>query len=251
MDEILSSRSEGVLTLTFNRPSKMNAINAAMYKALVEQMRSAALDQEVKVVLFRANGDNFTAGNDIYDFLENPPVGTDADGFRFIFELHNFPKPIMAVVQGSAVGIGTTMLLHCDVVLATPNAALSMPFVTLGLVPEAGSSYLFPKLVGYQRAARILLTGEVFSAEEAQRMGLVSVVSEDALSQAMIIAARIAKQPPTAVRNTKALLKSGAHSAVNAVINAEGALFSAALKSDEAQEALMKFAMRRGAERNK
>ena len=246
MNEILSSRSEGVLTLTFNRPAKMNAINSAMYKKLVEQMRAAALDEEVRVVLFTAVGENFTAGNDIYDFLENPPDGTDADGFRFIFELHNFPKPLVAVVQGSAVGIGTTMLLHCEVVLAVPNAALSMPFVTLGLVPEAGSSYLFPQLVGYQRAARILLTGEVFSAQEAERMGVVSVVAEDALAMAIEIAKKIAKQPPNAVRNTKALLKSGAHNAVNAVINAEGALFSAALKSDEARDALMKFATRRG-----
>ncbi len=246
MNEILSSRSEGVLTLTFNRPAKMNAINSAMYKELVDQMRVAALDDEVKVVLFTANGDNFTAGNDIYDFLENPPDGTDADGFRFIFELHNFPKPLLAVVQGSAVGIGTTMLLHCEVVLATPTAALSMPFVTLGLVPEAGSSYLFPQLVGYQRAARILLTGEVFSAQAAESMGVVSYVGEDALTRGLEIAAQISKQPPNAVRNTKALLKSGAHSSVNAVINAEGALFSAALKSDEARDALMKFAMRRG-----
>jgi enoyl-CoA hydratase/carnithine racemase len=245
MNEILSSRADGVLTLTLNRPAKLNAINAAMYQELVEQMQAAAGDDAVKVVLFAAEGPHFTAGNDIFDFLENPPNGTDAAGFRFILELHNFPKPLLAVVQGSAVGIGTTLLLHCDLVFATPTASFSMPFVSLGLVPEAGSSYLLPHLVGYQRAARILLTGDAFTAEEAERMGLVTSVSEDARARAVEMARKISLQPPNAVRNTKALLKSGSHQAVNEVIQAEGQLFSMALKSEEARDALMRFATRR------
>jgi enoyl-CoA hydratase/carnithine racemase len=246
MNEILSKRNEGVLTLTLNRPAKMNAINTAMYAELVSQLRSAASDSEVRTVLFVAEGPHFTAGNDIYDFLENPPEGMEADGFQFILELHNFPKPLIAVVQGSAVGIGTTMLLHCDVVLATPSAVFSMPFVTLGLVPEAGSSYLLPQLMGYQRAAEILFTGRSFDAQEAHEFGLVGTIAEDALEQGIAVAERIASQPPTAVTNTKALLKSSAHHAVTEVIKAEGALFRMALHSDEAREALMKFATRRG-----
>jgi len=247
MNEILSAQKEGVLTLTFNRPAKMNAINLAMYTELVAQLRSAATNSEVRAVLFVAEGPHFTAGNDIFDFLENPGVDMDAVGFQFIFELHNFPKPLIAVVQGSAVGIGTTMLLHCDVVLATPTAAFSLPFVTLGLVPEAGSSYLFPKLVGYQRAAEILFTGKSFDAQSAKEMGLVGTIAEDALEQGAAVAVQIASQPPTAVANTKALLKSADHHAVTEVIKAEGALFGMALHSDEAREALMKFATRRGA----
>ncbi len=246
MNEILSERSKGVLTLTLNRPAKMNAINTAMYAELVSQLRSAAQDSEIRAILILAEGPHFTAGNDIYDFLENPPTNMEADGFQFILELHNFPKPLIVVVQGSVVGIGTTMLLHCDVVLATPSSVFSLPFVTLGLVPEAGSSYLFPQLVGYQRAAEILLTGKSFTVVEAQEMGLVGTIAEDAREQGLAIAEMIASQPPTAVTNTKALLKSGAHHAVTEVIKAEGALFQMALHSDEARDALMKFAMRRG-----
>lgn len=247
MNEILSKRSKGVLTLTLNRPAKLNAINAAMYAELVSQLRSAAGDAEVRSVLILAEGPHFTAGNDIYDFLENPPDDMEADGFQFILELHNFPKPLIAVVHGSAVGIGTTMLLHCDVVLATPSAVFSMPFVNLGLVPEAGSSYLLPQLVGYQRAAEILLTGKSFDAKTAHEMGLVGTIAEDAREQGIAVAEKIATQPPTAVTNTKALLKSSAHHAVTEVIKAEGALFQMALHSDEARDALMKFATRKGA----
>lgn len=246
MNEILSERSKGVLTLTLNRPAKMNAINTAMYVELVSQLRSAAKDVEVRAVLIVAEGPHFTAGNDIYDFLNNPPTGMDADGFQFILELHDFPKPLIAAVQGSAVGIGTTMLLHCDVVVADPSSVFSMPFVTLGLVPEAGSSYLFPQLVGYQRAAEILLTGKSFDVTVAHEMGLVGTIADDARERGKAIAEQIAAQPPTAVTNTKALLKSSAHHAVTEVIKAEGALFQMALHSDEARDALMKFATRRG-----
>jgi enoyl-CoA hydratase/carnithine racemase len=148
-------------------------------------------------------------------------------------------------VQGSAIGIGTTMLLHCDVVVADPGASFSMPFVTLGLVPEAGSSYLFPQLVGYQRASHILLTGESFGAAEAKEMGLVTLVSDDALEQGRLIAQKISKQPPTAVLHTKALLKSKSYDAVKAVMHAEAELFTLALQSHEAREALMNFATKR------
>ena len=246
MNQILSRQNGGVLTLSLNRPEKMNAISTAMYLELVIGLRSATIDPSVRVVVLTAEGANFTAGNDINDFVTAPDLDLQTPGFQFIFEIHNFPKPLIAAVQGIAVGIGTTALLHCDVVFAHPTASFSLPFVSLGLVPEAGSSYLLPNLVGYQRAAEILFTGRSFSADEAKVMGLVTSISEDAQKAAEIFAAKIAEQPPIAIMNTKALLKSRAHDAVTAVIEAEGQLFSRALKSDEAREAFMKFLSRKG-----
>lgn len=246
MSEVLASSQGGVLTLTLNRPLKMNAITRAMYAELSSQMKEAAGDFGIRVVVVTAQGPNFTAGNDIFDFVDAPPTGPESEGFVFLQQLHNFPKPLMAVVQGNAVGIGTTMLLHCDVVLATPSAKFSMPFVSLGLVPEAGSSYLFPQLVGYHKAAKIFLTGESFNADEAKEMGLVTTVAEDASEQAMALAKKIADQPPTAVINTKALLKSRSHEAVSAVMEVEGELFRMALGSDEAMQAFAKFMETRG-----
>ncbi|HEX7405631.1 MAG TPA: enoyl-CoA hydratase [Candidatus Nanopelagicaceae bacterium] len=241
MDEILTSRDVDLVTITLNRPSKMNAITRAMYAELVRHLREAAGDFGVRAVVIRAEGTNFTAGNDIYDFMDAPPAGPEAEGFQFLQELHNFPKSIVAIVQGNAIGIGTTMLLHCDAVFATPNAQFSMPFVSLGLVPEAGSSFLFPSLVGHQRAAYYFLTGESFDAQTAREMGLVIHVGDDAQEKGMQCAKRIAAQPPTAVINTKALLKSRTHDAVAAVMGVEGELFRLALQSDEAREAFMKF----------
>ena len=244
MDEIFASRDGAVLTLSLNRPLKMNAITRAMYGELLRSLHEAAGDFGIRTVVIRSEGANFTAGNDIHDFMDAPPTGPESEGFQFLQELHNFPKPLIAIVQGNAVGIGTTMLLHCDVVFATQTARFSMPFVSLGLVPEAGSSYLFPMLVGHQRAARIFLTGESFGAEEAREMGLVTIVADDAQEQAMAMAKQISEQPPTAVINTKALLKSRSHEAVSKVMEVEGELFRMALQSDEAMEAFMKFTTR-------
>ena len=245
MNDILATRDHSVLTLTLNRPGKMNALTRGMYSSLTDHLRLAAGDFGIRCVIINAEGPHFTAGNDINDFIESAGEVADSEGFDFLIQIRDFPKPIVAVVQGQAIGIGTTMLLHCDVVVADPSASFSMPFVTLGLVPEAGSSYLFPQLVGYQRASHILLTGESFGAEEAKDMGLVAVVSKDALAQGKRIAWRISEQPPTAILHTKALLKSGSHDAVKAVMHAEAELFTMALQSDEAREALMKFVTKR------
>jgi enoyl-CoA hydratase/carnithine racemase len=242
MDEIITSRDVDLITITLNRPAKMNAITKGMYSELVRHLRETAGDPGVRAVVIRGEGANFTAGNDIFDFMEAPPAGPDAEGFQFLLELQSFPKPIIAIVQGNAIGIGTTMLLHCDVVYATPTARFSMPFVSLGLVPEAGSSYLFPSLVGYQRAAHYFFTGDSFDATQAKEMGLVTIVSDDADEIGIKSAKRIAAQPPTAIINTKALLKSRSHDAVLAVMEVEGELFRLALQSDEAMEAFMKFA---------
>jgi enoyl-CoA hydratase/carnithine racemase len=165
--------------------------------------------------------------------------------FSFLFAIHNFPKPLIASVHGRAVGIGTTMLMHCDIVSANPNTIFSMPFVSLGLVAEGGSSYLFPRLVGHAKAAEILLTGRNFSADEALQMGLINAVDDDQLAVAMKFAQELAEQPPTAVINTKALLKSGSHDALNQVMRAEGELFKMAMDSDEAQSAFMNFLLKK------
>ena len=247
MDELISTRSsDGVLTLSFNRPAKMNALTRGMYGALASALNEAAGDFGIRAVILTSEGEHFTAGNDIKDFMENPPTGDDSEVAKFLGSLLNFPKPLIAAVKGHAVGVGTTMLLHCDVVLASPTASFSMPFTSLGLVPEAGSSFLFPALVGYQRAARIFLTGETFSAADAKEMGLVSTIATDVYEQAQIVASQIAAQPPQAVINTKALLKASKHDAVEAVMKAEFELFSMALQSEEAMMAFMNFMSKRG-----
>jgi enoyl-CoA hydratase/carnithine racemase len=157
-----------------------------------------------------------------------------------------FPKPLLAAVKGNAIGVGTTMLLHCDVVVASPTANFSMPFTSLGLVPEAGSTRLFPALVGYQRAAKIFMTGESFGADEALEMGLIAEIDSDVESAALVIAEKIAQQPPKAILNTKALMKAGSHDAVSAVMLAEFQLFALALQSEEAADAFMKFMSKKG-----
>ena len=246
MSEILTSVDKRVLTLTFNRPEKMNALTRAMYAGLAKGLNDAAGDFEIRAVVLAASGEHFTAGNDILDFMNNPPTSDDSEVAQFLASLLNFPKPLMAAVKGNAVGVGTTMLLHCDVVTAAPSANFSMPFASLGLVPEAGSSYLFPQLVGYQRAARIFMTGESFNADSAIEMGLVTAKDEDPLAHVMKIAHHIADQPPQAIINTKALLKAKNHDAVAAVMKAEFEIFSMALQSEEAMEAFMKFMSKKG-----
>ena len=206
-----------------------------------QALNEATGDFAIRAVVITGAGTAFTGGNDISDFLETPPTGPESPVFNFLYALHDFPKPLIAAVHGNAVGIGTTALLHCDIVVAAPDSKFQMPFVNLGLVPEAGSSLLFPKLVGHAKASEIFLTGRSFGAEEALTMGLVNKIAPDHLAEAMSIAEVIAQQPPTAVINTKALLKSGYHQAVSMVMEAEGELFRIALESDEAQIAFMNF----------
>jgi enoyl-CoA hydratase/carnithine racemase len=217
-----------------------------MYAGLATGLNEAAGDFGIRAVIITSESQHFTAGNDISDFMDNPPTSESSEVSRFLESLLNFPKPLIAAVKGNAVGVGTTMLLHCDVVVASPAAKFSMPFASLGLVPEAGSSFLFPQLVGYQRAARIFMTGESFDAPMAVEMGLVTSIENDPLEQAMKIAEQIAEQPPQAIINTKALLKARSHDAVAAVMKAEFEIFAMALQSDEAMEAFMKFMSKKG-----
>ncbi|MEI6119868.1 MAG: enoyl-CoA hydratase [Actinomycetes bacterium] len=247
MNEITTTQVGGVFSIQLNRPEKKNAINKGMYISLNEALTRASQEFDIRAVVISGAGESFTAGNDIFDFANNDgaPMDESAPGFAFIKNLHNFPKPLIAAVSGSAVGIGTTLLLHCDAAYASENAQFSMPFVTLGLVPEAGSSFLFPRLVGHVRASEILLTGRSFDASEAKEIGLINKVVEDPLAHAMKVAQQISEQPPTAVINTKALLKSSNHAAVEVVMDAEGELFRLALQSDEAQTAFMRFLSRK------
>ena len=246
MSEILDTQTGAVRYLSFDRPAKMNALTRGMYADLAKALNDAAGDFSVRAVVITSEGDHFTAGNDIVDFMDNPPTADSSEVATFLAALLNFPKPLIAAVKGNAVGVGTTMLLHCDVVVATATANFSMPFVSLGLVPEAGSTYLFPSLVGYQRAAKIFLTGESFGSTQAKEMGLIAEIADDALDAATKIAQQIAEQPPQAVINTKALLKAGNHDSVAAVMRAEFEIFALALQSDEAMEAFMKFMAKKG-----
>ena len=182
MTQITSELKNQVLLIRFNRPEKMNAITRDMYADLARLLNDANGDFGIRAVVLSSVGDHFTAGNDIMDFMSNPPTSEDSTVAAFLGSLLNFTKPLIAAVKGHAVGVGTTMLLHCDVVVASESAKFSMPFTSLGLVPEAGSSMLFPELVGYQRAAKIFLTGEEFSPAYAREIGLIAEVVSDAES---------------------------------------------------------------------
>jgi enoyl-CoA hydratase/carnithine racemase len=245
MSNILTEQLGSILHLKLNRPEKKNALTQEMYQSLANKINEAAGDFAIRAVVISSAGDAFTAGNDINDFANNPPMDEGSPVFSFLFAIHNFPKPLIASVHGRAVGIGTTMLMHCDIVSANPNTVFSMPFVSLGLVAEGGSSYLFPRLVGHAKSAEILLTGRNFSADEALQMGLINTVDDDQLAVAMKFAQELSEQPPTAVINTKALLKSGSHDALNQVMRAEGELFKMAMDSDEAQSAFMNFLLKK------
>jgi enoyl-CoA hydratase/carnithine racemase len=240
--DILAHREAGVLTLTFNRLDKKNAITAAMYQALADALRDAATDDSVRVAVIQGAEAIFTAGNDLADFISNRnELGTDnpVPVEQFLYQLRDFPKPVIAAVAGPAVGIGTTLLLHCDMVYAGDNAAFSLPFVNLGLCPEGGSSLLLPQLLGYPRAAEKLLLGEAFYAEEALDMGLVNRIlppgEVNAYAQAQ--AAKLAAKPAASLRITKALLKQPqAH--LGAVMQAEFQAFGALLQGPAAKEAI-------------
>jgi enoyl-CoA hydratase/carnithine racemase len=241
MSDIVVDRAGSILTLSFNRPTKRNAITHEMYQTLADQLKEAAADFGIRVVVFRGEGDHYTAGNDIGDFLNSPPMDSSSPVINFLSQIYQFPKPIICGVKGNAVGIGTTMLLHSDINVCDASAKFSMPFVSLGLVPEAGSSLLFTKLAGYHRAAKIFLTGESFSADYAREIGLVAEIVDDVDSAIKRYADVIADQPPGSVLQTKALLKSADHEKVGAVMKAEAELFALALQSDEAREAFFKF----------
>lgn len=245
MAEILTILENQILSISFNRPEKMNALTRAMYGQLAEELKSADQEFGIRAVILTSEGSHFTAGNDITDFLEHPPTSEDSTVAAFLSAIHNFTKPLLAAVKGNAIGVGTTLLLHCDLVVAAEEAKFALPFTSLGLVPEAGSSFLLPRLVGYQRAAELFLIGDNFDAEYAHQIGLVNYVANDPYEKARELALKIAAQPPQAVINTKALMKAQVHDSVAAVMKAEFEIFAMALQSDEARSAFINFMNRK------
>jgi len=247
MSDILVHTEDGVTTLTFNRPDKKNSITAAMYASLADALEAAAADDSVRCVVFQGNETTFSAGNDIADFLNNPPATTDSPVFRFLRGIAQFPKPVLAAVCGPAVGIGTTLLFHCDLVYAGDNAAFSMPFVNLGLCPEAASSLLVPQMFGYHRAAEALLLGEPFMAEAALEVGLVNrvVPPSEAAAVAQQAARKLAAKPLSSLVTTKRLMKQGQMKQVMAVMAEEGEQFGRMLREPAAREAFGAFMERR------
>ena len=246
--DILTSKADGILTIEFNRTARKNAITAVMYQAMADAINAAEGDLEVRAILIAGSPEIFTAGNDLDDFMKNsaPVEGVPAEArpvFQFMRALSSSSKPVVAAVSGAAIGIGTTMLLHCDLVYAADNAKFSMPFAQLGLCPEFASSMLFPQLAGYPRAAEKLLLGEAFLVQEAFEMGLVSKVLplEELRPYAQRQAAKLVALPAASIRATKALMKRAKTGPINETMAAENQLFGAMLLAPEAKEAFTAF----------
>ncbi|QAY87801.1 enoyl-CoA hydratase-related protein [Pseudomonas arsenicoxydans] len=240
-------RERGLLTLRLNRPEKKNALTRAMYSHLAGALKQADADPEINAVLITGSAECFTAGNDIADFIQQPPGNLDSPVFHFMLNLLECRKPVIAAVAGAAVGIGTTMLLHCDLVYVSRDARLRMPFVNLGLCPEFGSSLILPRLLGHAKAAELLLLGEGFSGEQAAQWGIATEAlgsGEAALARAREMALRFESLPPEAVRVSKQLMKSPDRDLLRKVIEEEGALFTQRLRSPEALAALTGFISR-------
>ena len=243
MSDVLIHFEDAVLTHTLNRAHKKNAFTQEMYVGLAQSLRDAQDRPEVRVVIIQAHETIFSAGNDIADFLSAEGFGLDSPVIDFLQTLASFQKPVIASVCGPAVGIGSSMLLHCDLVVAGDNAAFSLPFVNLGLCPEAASSLLLPQLMGYHRAAEALLLGEPFMAEAALEVGWVNkvVVPSEANVVAKAWALKLAAKPLEALIQTKALMKSPQALTVKAVIEQEAMVFARMLKQAPAQEAFSAF----------
>jgi enoyl-CoA hydratase/carnithine racemase len=245
--DILIHTEAGVCTVTLNRVGKKNSLTQAMYTTLAEALAQAEADAATRVVVFQGDPAIFSAGNDIGDFLNAPPATQESPVFRFLRALAGFSKPIVAAVCGPAVGIGTTMLFHCDLVYAGDNAAFSMPFVNLGLCPEAASSLLVPQMLGYHRAAEALLLGEPFMAEAALEVGLVNRVVPptecNAVAQAQ--ARKLAAKPLSSLVETKRLMKKGLLAPVLERMAEEGASFGRMLREPAAREAFTAFMEKR------
>lgn len=244
---ILVHAEAGVMTITLNRLERKNSITSEMYGLMADALAKAQDDAAVRVVLFQGHETVFSAGNDIGDFLNKPPAGQDSPVFRFLRGIATFPKPLLAAVCGPAVGVGTTMLFHCDLVYAGDNAAFSMPFVNLGLVPEAASSLLVPQMLGYHRAAEALMLGEPFMAEAALEVGLVNrvVPPTEANLYAQAQARKLAAKPASSLVETKRLMKKGQQQLVAQQMQEEGASFSRMLQEPAAKEAFTAFMEKR------
>jgi enoyl-CoA hydratase/carnithine racemase len=242
--DILCSKADGILTIQFNRPQRKNAITSTMYQTMADALKEGEGDGAVRAILIIGQPEIFTAGNDLDDFLKNaaPAVG-ERSVFQFMQQLSGASKPVVVAVSGAAVGIGTTLLMHCDLVYCADNAKFSMPFVQLGLCPEFASSLLFAQLAGYPRAAEKLMLGEAFLAQEALQMGLVAKVLplDELIPFARAQAAKLVALPAASIRATKQLMKVGRTPAINSAMVEENKLFSTMLQQPEAKEAFTAF----------
>jgi enoyl-CoA hydratase/carnithine racemase len=243
---ILSVRQGPVLELTINRPERKNALNLAMYQTLADQLRQAAVDGAVRAVVITGAGGCFTAGNDLEDFAQGErAVQPDAPLPQFMEALFTFPKPVLAAVDGVAVGIGTTLLLHCDLIFASPASEFRLPFAKLGLCPEFASSRLLPRLVGHAKASEWLLLGKPFGADEALAAGLINQMADDPLTLARDRAQQLALMAPSALRNTKALLREPQVEELRAAMVQEARIFIESLRGPEFAEAVAAFFAKR------
>ena len=247
MDNLRVSTVDRVCEVEIARPKTKNSFSTAMYAGFAELLRKADADHEVRVLLVHGAEGNFSSGNDLKDFAENPPADSDSGPFHFIHALAEFSKPMIAAVDGFAVGIGSTMLLHCDLVYATERAKFVLPFVNLALVPEAGSTLLLPQRAGHRLASELLLFGEPFDAETAIAAGLVNriVPTDELLPFCRKRATQLAAKPPAAVRETKALLKAQQAEPLDHCIRTEGETFLRLLAEPHAQEAIHAFLEKR------
>ena len=247
MSDIITERTGNILRVTVNRPAKKNAMTSAMYIALADALNEAAKDDEIRVVIWDATGDSFSAGNDVQDFLQNPPKAGESPQATLGNALLNLDKPLIAVVKGAAVGGGTTLLTHCDFVFAGESAKFQLPFVNLGLVPEFGSSWSLAARSGYLRAAELFMLGQPFKAELAAEIGLVTrVVPDSELSAtANKTAEKLAAKPIGALRATKKLLKRSSRQQVEEAIQAEVEEFSTRVRSAEVREVFTAFLEKR------
>ena len=240
MTDINTEHSDSILRVELNRPAKKNAMTAAMYIAMADLLNNAAKDDSVRVVLWHGAGDSFCAGNDIEDFLKNPMGPGDSPQSRLIDALTNFDKPIVAAVQGAAIGGGTTMLTHCDFVYAGESAKFQMPFINLALVPEFGSSYSIPARIGYLRAAELIQLGQRFDAKRAVELGLATQVVPDPnlLATAAATAQKLAEKPAEALQACKRLMRQSVREHLQRAERSENEVFSAQLRSPDTKEAL-------------
>jgi len=247
MSDILTHAEAGVMTITFNRVARKNSVTTAMYSALADALELARADDAVRVVVIQGDESVFCAGNDLADFLNDPPKGEEAPVFRFLRTVATFEKPLVAAVCGPAVGIGTTLLFHCDLVYAGDNAVFSMPFVNLGICAEGASSVLAPQMFGYHRAAEALLLGEPFYAEAALEVGLVNKVlpPAEANAYAQQVARKLAAKPRSSLLETKRLMKQVPQARVLQALSEEGALIVRMLDEPAAKEACAAFLEKR------
>jgi enoyl-CoA hydratase/carnithine racemase len=247
MSDILTERSGNILRIQLNRPARKNAMTVAMYNTMADLLNDAAKDDQIRVVLWHGAGDSFSAGNDIQDFLKNPPGAGESPQARLIQALISFDKPIVVAVQGAAIGGGTTMLTHCDFVFAGESAKFQMPFINLALVPEFGSSYSVPARIGYLRAAELILLGARFDTKRAAELGLVTrvVPDQELLATATDTARKLAEKAPAALQACKRLMRSATRELLEQAVKRENEEFAARVRSAESKEAFTAFVEKR------